>query len=163
MSARLEDFLTTLPALNGLPLDPDAFAGRVVLVVNTASRCGFTPQYEGLEALYQRYRDHGLVVLGCPCNQFGEQEPGDAAAITVFCQKNFGVTFPMSEKINVNGPHAHPLWQWLTATKPGFLGTRRIKWNFTKFLIDQNGRVVRRFAPQTKPEKLAARIEKLLG
>lgn len=163
MPERLADHLSRLSALDGRPLDPAHFAGRVVLVVNTASRCGFTQQYAALEALYRRYRERGLTVLACPCNQFGQQEPGGAGEIAAFCERNFGISFPVSEKLDVNGPNAHPLWRWLTASKAGLLGSRRIKWNFTKFLVDRDGRVVARYAPQTPPDKLVARIEKLLG
>jgi len=138
------------------------YQGKVMLVVNTASQCGFTPQYAGLEALHKKYAERGLVVLGFPCNQFGKQEPGDEAAIGAFCEKNYGVTFPMHAKIEVNGPGAHPLYRKLTREKKGLLGTERIKWNFTKFLVDRGGRVVGRFGPSTKPEKLERTIEELL-
>lgn len=138
------------------------YQGKVMLVVNTASQCGFTPQYAGLEALHKKYAARGLVVLGFPCNQFGKQEPGDEAAIGAFCEKNYGVTFPMHAKIEVNGPGAHPLYRKLTREKKGLLGTERIKWNFTKFLVDRGGRVVGRFGPSTKPEKLERTIEELL-
>ena len=138
------------------------YEGKVMLVVNTASQCGFTPQYAGLEALHKKYAERGLVVLGFPCNQFGKQEPGDEAAIGAFCEKNYGVTFPMHAKIEVNGPGAHPLYRKLTREKKGLLGTERIKWNFTKFLVDRGGRVVGRFGPSTKPEKLERTIEELL-
>lgn len=140
----------------------EAWRGRVLLIVNTASECGFTPQYAGLEALYRKLEPDGLTILGFPCNQFGGQEPGNAAEIGAFCQKNYGVTFPMFGKVDVKGPHAHPLFQYLTEAKPGILGTEAIKWNFTKFLIDRNGDPVARFAPQTKPEELEAPIRKLL-
>jgi glutathione peroxidase len=138
------------------------YAGKVMLIVNTASKCGFTPQYEGLEALYQKYRDRGLVVLGFPCNQFGEQEPGSASDIGSFCQRNYGVSFPMFEKIDVNGAGAHPLYRWLKKSARGVLGTERIKWNFTKFLLDRQGRVVDRFGSMRKPADLERRIEALL-
>ena len=141
-------------SLDGKPASLRDYAGKVMLVVNTASKCGFTPQYKGLEALYEKYRDKGLVVLGFPCNQFGEQEPGSAAEIGAFCEKNYGVSFPMFEKIDVNGDAAHPLYQWLKKSAPGLLGSERIKWNFTKFLLDRNGKVVERYAPMTKPEDL---------
>ena len=150
------------PTLGGTNLDLRQYAGRVVLVVNTASECGFTPQYAGLEALYEKYRDRGFVVLGFPCNQFGAQEPGDAAQIGEFCRRNYGVSFQMFGKIEVNGPGAHPLYRWLTHAAPGILGTKRIKWNFTKFLIGRDGKVVRRYAPLTKPQALAGDIESLL-
>jgi glutathione peroxidase len=149
--------------LQGQPADLSTHAGKVLLVVNTASQCGLIPQYAGLEALWKRYKDRGLVVLGFPCNQFGGQEPGDAEQIAGFCQKNYGVTFPMHEKVEVNGPGAHPLWQWLKEEAPGVLGTEGIKWNFTKFLLDRQGKVVKRYAPTTTPESLAADIEALLG
>jgi glutathione peroxidase len=149
-------------SLEGKPVALQEFTGKVMLVVNTASKCGFTPQYEGLEALYQKYRDRGLVILGFPCNQFGEQEPGSAVEIGSFCQKNYGVSFPMFEKIEVNGAGAHPLYQWLKQTAPGVLGTERIKWNFTKFLVDRRGGVVERYAPTTKPQDLSKDIEALL-
>jgi glutathione peroxidase len=138
------------------------FSGQVVLVVNTASKCGFTPQYEGLEALYRKYRAKGFAVLGFPCNQFGAQEPGDASEIAQFCSRTFDVTFPMFAKIDVNGPNAHPLFAFLKSEEPGVLGTEAIKWNFTKFLVDRNGAVVARFAPTTTPKELESEIEKLL-
>ena len=138
------------------------YPARAWLVVNTASRCGFTPQYKGLEALWQQYRERGLVVLGFPCNQFGAQEPGSSAEIAEFCELNFGVSFPLLAKLVVNGDGAHPLFAELKQRAPGLLGSRSIKWNFTKFLIDPQGKV-RRFAPTTKPEQLARRIEALLG
>ncbi len=138
------------------------YAGKVLLIVNTASQCGFTPQYAGLEALYQRYRERGLVVLGFPCNQFGAQEPGDASEIASFCQKNYGVSFPMFARIEVNGDNAHPLYQHLKKAAPGLLGSEAIKWNFTKFLVDRAGDVVQRYAPATAPDSIADDIEKLL-
>jgi glutathione peroxidase len=149
-------------SLEGKPVSLRDYDGKVMLIVNTASKCGFTPQYEGLEAIYKRYRDRGLVILGFPCNQFGEQEPGSADEIGAFCQKNYGVSFPMFEKIDVNGDNAHPLYRWLKKSAPGLLGSERIKWNFTKFLLDRKGAVVERYAPVTKPEDLAQDIEKLL-
>lgn len=136
--------------------------GRVVLVVNTASKCGFTPQYAGLEALWRSYGPRGLEVIAFPCNQFGGQEPGGAEEIAQFCQVNFGLSFPLMGKVDVNGPDAPPLWQWLKREAPGVFGTSRIKWNFTKFLIDRQGQVVRRFAPTVKPEVIAGAIEALL-
>ena len=141
------------------------FKGKVLLIVNTASQCGFTPQYAGLEALYRTYKQSGLEVLGFPCNQFGGQEPGTAADIGMFCERNYGVSFPMFAKIDVNGEKAHPLYRFLRKTKPGLLGplgSGAIKWNFTKFLVDRDGKVVDRFASTTRPESLAAQIEKLL-
>jgi glutathione peroxidase len=148
--------------LNGAPESLDAYRGRVLLIVNTASECGFTPQYAGLQALYERFKDRGFVVLGFPCNQFGGQEPGEGEQIASFCQKNYGVDFPMFEKIDVNGDDAHPLYRYLKSQAKGVLGTEAIKWNFTKFLVDREGRVVGRFAPTTKPEELASQIEALL-
>ncbi len=150
------------PLLDGSECALSSFAGKVLLIVNTASRCGFTPQYAGLEAIYQEYKDRGLVVLGFPCNQFGAQEPGSAAEISEFCQMNYGVSFPIFARIEVNGAGAHPLYQYLTSQVAGFLGTEAIKWNFTKFLVDRNGQPVARFAPQTLPAEMAADIEKLL-
>jgi glutathione peroxidase len=140
----------------------DAYRGQVLLIVNTASACGFTPQYAGLETLYEKLHGAGLTVLGFPCNQFGAQEPGAEAEIGAFCQKNYGVTFPMFAKIDVNGENAHPLYKYLKDAKPGLLGTEGIKWNFTKFLIDRGGEPVARFAPQTKPDELEAPVKKLL-
>lgn len=148
--------------LDGKPATLADFKGKVLLIVNTASECGFTPQFTGLEALYEKYRDRGFAVLGFPCNQFGEQEPGTAEQIGAFCQKNYGVTFPMFEKIDVNGDAAHPLYKWLKQSAPGVLGSERIKWNFTKFLLDRDGNVKARYAPVTKPEQLAQDIEALL-
>ena len=138
------------------------YAGKVLLIVNTASHCGFTPQYAGLEALYQKHQDRGLVVLGFPCNQFGAQEPGSESEIGAFCQKNYGVTFPMFAKIDVNGEHAHPLYQHLKKAAPGALGSEAIKWNFTKFLVSRDGQTVKRYASTTAPEALSEDIEKLL-
>jgi len=152
----------TATTLTGEEVGLEAWRGRVLLIVNTASQCGFTPQYAGLETLYKKLEPQGLSVLGFPCNQFGSQEPGSEAEISQFCQKNYGVTFPMFAKVAVNGPSAHELFQYLTRAKPGLLGTEAIKWNFTKFLIDREGEPVARFAPQTKPEELEAPIAKLL-
>lgn len=140
----------------------EAYRGRVLLVVNTASRCGFTPQYAGLEALHQRFESEGLSVLGFPCNQFARQEPGDSAAIREFCDSRYGVSFPMFEKIEVNGPAAHPLFQHLQAAAPGLLGTARIKWNFTKFLVGRDGAVLRRAGPAEKPHALEERVREAL-
>ncbi|WP_235737591.1 glutathione peroxidase [Nocardioides alcanivorans] len=156
----LSDFTAT--TLTGQEQPLSAYSGKVVLVVNTASKCGLTPQYEGLEELHRTYGDQGLVVLGFPCNQFASQEPGDEEAIGAFCERNYGVSFPMFAKVDVNGPRAHPLYQWLRDQKGGVLGDR-IKWNFTKFLIGRDGRVISRWAPATKPEKLVGDIEKALG
>jgi glutathione peroxidase len=139
------------------------FKGSVLLVVNTASKCGFTPQYAGLEALYKKYKDKGLVVLGFPSNQFGEQEPGADTEIAEFCEMNYGVTFPMFAKVDVNGKSAHPLFKYLTSTRKGLLGSEAIKWNFTKFLVGRDGTVLERYAPTTKPEDIAGDIEKALA
>ncbi|WP_066662554.1 MULTISPECIES: glutathione peroxidase [unclassified Sphingomonas] len=142
--------------------DLSEFAGKVLLIVNVASKCGFTPQYTGLEDLHRRYGERGFEVLGFPCNQFGAQEPGDAAEIANFCSLTYDVTFPVFGKIDVNGADAAPLYRWLKKQAPGLFGTEGIKWNFTKFLIDREGHVVERYAPQTKPEDIAADIERLL-
>ena len=147
--------------LSGETQDFAEYQGKALLIVNTASKCGFTPQYEGLEKLYQQYKDQGLVVIGFPCNQFGSQEPGDADDIGSFCQKNYGVTFPMMAKVDVNGKDAHPIYEWLKKQQGGFL-TDGIKWNFTKFLLNKDGQVVDRYASTTKPEALQADIENLL-
>lgn len=155
------DFNAT--ALDGQPVDLDRYRGKALLIVNTASACGFTPQYQGLEELQRRYADQGLVVLGFPCNQFGRQEQGSEAEIGAFCEKNYGVTFPMFSKIDVNGDDAHPLFRFLKGEAPGVLGTEAIKWNFTKFLVNREGAVVKRYAPATKPEELKDDIEKLLA
>ena len=136
--------------------------GKVVLVVNTASKCGFTPQYDGLEALYQKYKDQGFEVMAFPCNQFGGQEPGSADEIAEFCKVNFGLSFPLMAKVEVNGTGEAPLYSWLKSGAPGLMGTKSIKWNFTKFLIGRDGKVVRRYAPTDKPESLEKDIEKLL-
>jgi glutathione peroxidase len=138
------------------------YKGKVLLIVNTASKCGFTPQYKELQELYEQYRDRDFVVLGFPCNQFGHQEPGTEEEIEQFCQVNYGVTFPMFAKVDVNGENAHPLFEYLKEKAPGVLGTKAIKWNFTKFLVDRNGNVVARFASQTRPSELKSEIEKLL-
>ena len=139
------------------------FRGKPLLIVNTASACGFTPQFAGLEELHRRYGERGLVVLGFPCNQFGHQDPGSNDEIASFCQVNYGVSFPMMSKIDVNGAAAHPLYRWLTAEAPGLLGSKAIKWNFTKFLVGKDGRVLKRYAPQDAPEKLAKDIEAALA
>ncbi len=138
------------------------YAGKVLLIVNTASKCGFTPQYEGLEALHRKLGDQGFEVIGFPCNQFGAQEPGDAEEIASFCKLSYDVTFPIMQKIDVNGGDASPLFDWMKGEAPGLMGSKAIKWNFTKFLIDREGKVVRRFAPQDKPERIEADITKLL-
>ncbi|CAN0621803.1 Hydroperoxy fatty acid reductase gpx1 [Burkholderia multivorans] len=152
----------TAESLAGAPVSLDTYRGNVLLIVNTASECGFTPQYAGLQQLYSRFAARGFVVLGFPCNQFGKQEPGDAAQIGAFCERNFGVTFPMFAKIDVKGANAHPLYRYLTDEAPGIFGLKAIKWNFTKFLVDRQGNIVKRYAPSAKPEEIVADIEKLL-
>ncbi len=147
----------------GAPVDLAQYKGKVVLIVNTASKCGFTPQYKGLEQVYQQFKDQGAVVLGFPCNQFGGQEPGAEEEIGAFCEKNYGVSFPLFAKIDVNGDQAHPLFQHLKKAAPGLLGTEAIKWNFTKFLIKKDGKVYKRYAPSTTPQELVGDIEKLLA
>ncbi|WP_165322521.1 glutathione peroxidase [Rhizorhabdus phycosphaerae] len=149
-------------AIDGSEVSLDQYRDKVLLIVNTASKCGFTPQYDGLEKLHEELSDKGLVVLGFPCNQFGAQEPGDAEEIATFCRTSYDVKFPMFAKIDVNGPDAHPLYAWLKSKAKGVLGTEGIKWNFTKFLIDRNGQVVSRYAPITKPEAIKGDIEDLL-
>jgi glutathione peroxidase len=156
----LHDF--TVDDIHGKPVKLDRYKGKVLLVVNTASQCGFTPQYKGLEALYEKYKDKGLEVLGFPCNQFGAQEPGSADEIASFCEINYGVTFPLFAKVDVNGDKAAPVYQYLKAAKPGLLGTEAIKWNFTKFLVDRDGKVRQRFAPNDTPEAIAGDVEKAL-
>ena len=158
--ASLYDF--TVNDIHGKPVALDRYKGKVVLVVNTASKCGFTPQYKGLEALYRKYHDQGLEVLGFPCNQFGAQEPGSESEIEQFCEVNYGVTFPMFAKVDVNGDGAAPVYRFLKSAKPGLLGSEAIKWNFTKFLVDRGGKVVARFAPNDTPESIAGDVEKLL-
>lgn len=148
--------------LDGSAISLKQYRGQVLLIVNTASQCGFTPQYAALEQLYRTYRERGFAVLGFPCNQFGAQEPGQEAEIGAFCEKNFGVSFPLFAKIEVNGPQTHPLYRFLKKAKPGIFGWEKIKWNFTKFLVDREGAVVGRYAPATQPAELAAPIEKLL-
>ncbi len=152
-----------LKTIDGKAVAFGDFAGQALLIVNVASKCGFTPQYAGLEALHQRFRGRGFAVLGFPCDQFGHQEPGDEAAIQRFCTDKYAVTFPMFAKIEVNGDNTHPLFKALKQEAPGLLGTQAIKWNFTKFLLDRSRRVVRRYAPSEKPEKLAGDIEAALG
>ena len=152
----------TVETNTGEPFDLSDKLGKVLLVVNTASKCGFTPQYDGLEKLFDGYKDRGFEVLGFPCNQFGGQEPGDADEIAQFCKLNFGVTFPLMAKVEVNGDNASPLFDWMKAEAPGLMGSKGIKWNFTKFLIDREGNVVKRYAPQDTPERIAKDIEKLL-
>ena len=150
-------------SLSGAPVDLKKYRGKVLLIVNTASKCGFTPQYKGLEAVYQQFKDEGVEVLGFPCNQFGAQEPGGADEIGSFCEKNYGVTFPLFAKVDVNGDDAHPLFKHLKAKAPGLLGSEAVKWNFTKFLVKKDGTVFKRYAPQTEPKELMGDIEKLLA
>jgi len=149
--------------IDGQPRPLADYAGKVLLVVNVASKCGFTPQYEGLEQLWRTYRDRGLVVLGFPCDQFGHQEPGDEAEIRNFCALTYDVDFPLFSKIDVNGSNAHPLWKWLKEEKGGLLGIGAIKWNFTKFLVGRDGRVIKRYAPTEEPKSLARDIEAALA
>jgi len=149
--------------IDGTPVALSQFKGHVMLIVNTASACGFTPQFAGLETLHKTYADQGLVVLGFPCNQFGGQDKGSNDAIAEFCQLNYGVSFPMMAKIEVNGAHAHPLYQWLCAEAPGLLGTKAIKWNFTKFLVGKDGQVIKRYAPTDAPASLAGAIKAALA
>ncbi|MGH8807245.1 MAG: glutathione peroxidase [Noviherbaspirillum sp.] len=150
-------------SLRGAPVDLARYRGKVLLIVNTASDCGFTPQYKGLEAVYQQFKDKGVEVLGFPCNQFGKQEPGSADEIGAFCERNYGVSFPLFAKIDVNGDDAHPLFKHLKSEAPGLMGTEAIKWNFTKFLVKKDGTVFKRYAPQTEPKELLKDIEKLLA
>ena len=150
-------------SIAGKPADFSAQRGKVFLVVNTASACGFTPQFGGLEKLWEDYRERGLVVVGFPSNEFGGQDPGNNEEISSFCQLNYGVSFPMMAKVKVNGSDAHPLWKWLKGEKPGFLGTELIKWNFTKFLVGRDGQVLKRYAPNDAPENLRGDIEKALA
>jgi glutathione peroxidase len=149
-------------SIDGQEIALTDYAGKVLLIVNTASKCGFTPQYDGLEALYEKYRERGFVVMGFPCNQFGAQEPGGEKEIAEFCSLRFNIAFPMFAKIDVNGSNADPLYKFLKEAKPGLLGSESIKWNFTKFLVDRKGNVVERYAPTTKPEAIATTIEELL-
>jgi glutathione peroxidase len=153
----------TATGLSGAPVDLAQYKGKVLLIVNTASACGFTPQYKGLEEVYRQFRDKGVVVLGFPCNQFGGQEPGTESEIGAFCEKNYGVTFPLFAKVDVNGDAADPLFKQLKKDAPGLLGTEAIKWNFTKFLVGKDGKVAKRYAPSTKPEELTGDIERLLA
>lgn len=155
------DFQPALP--DATPAALEQYRGKVALIVNTASKCGFTPQYQGLEDIYRRFKEQGVVVLGFPCNQFGGQEPGSAEEIGAFCEKNYGVSFPLFAKIDVNGDNADPLFQFLKGEAPGLLGSKAIKWNFTKFLVRKDGTVFKRYAPATKPEELVDDIEKLLA
>ena len=150
-------------AIDGTPTSLSAQRGCVLLIVNTASACGFTPQFAGLEDLWKTYGERGLTVIGFPCNQFGSQDPGSNPEIGAFCQKNYGVSFPMMSKVDVNGPNAHPLWKWLCAEAPGLLGTKAIKWNFTKFLVGRDGQVIKRCAPTDTPASLKSDIEAALS
>ena len=158
--ASIYDF--TVNDIHGKPVKLDRYRGKVMLVVNTASECGFTPQYKGLEAVYEKLHDKGLEVLGFPCNQFGGQEPGSEKEIAQFCELNYGVTFPMFAKVDVNGNNTAPLYKFLKSEKPGLLGSEAIKWNFTKFLVDREGNVVKRYAPNDTPESIAKDLEKTL-
>jgi glutathione peroxidase len=158
--ASVYDF--TVNDIHGKPVKLDKYRGKLLLIVNTASECGFTPQYKGLETMYEKLHDKGLEVLGFPCNQFGGQEPGGEKEIAQFCERNYGVTFPMFAKVDVNGDKAAPLYKFLKAEKPGLLGSEAIKWNFTKFLVDRTGNVVKRYAPNDTPESIAKDVEKAL-
>jgi glutathione peroxidase len=149
--------------IQGQPVELGQFKGQVLLIVNTASECGFTPQFKGLQGLFDRYAERGFAVVGFPSNEFGGQDPGSNDEIASFCEMNYGVSFPMMAKVEVNGGNAHPLWKWLKGEKPGFLGTEAIKWNFTKFLVGKDGQVIKRYAPQDEPEKLAKDIEAALA
>jgi glutathione peroxidase len=160
LTPSIYDFSVT--TLEGQPLNLSTYKNKVLLIVNTASQCGFTPQYQGLQALYDKYASQGLEILGFPCNQFGQQEPGSASEIQSFCETRFGVKFPLFQKVDVNGSNAHPLFQYLTKAAPGLFGTETVKWNFTKFLVDRNGKVVERYASMAKPEDLDRAIQKLL-
>ena len=155
------DFTAT--SITGQPVSLDQYRGKVLLIVNTASKCGFTPQFEGLEKLWQAHGEHGLVVLGFPCNQFGSQDPGSDSEIASFCQLNYGVSFPMMSKVDVNGANADPLYQWLVQEAPGILGTKAIKWNFTKFLVGRDGKVLGRYAPTDTPKGLTEDIARALA
>jgi glutathione peroxidase len=150
-------------SIEGKPAHLSTQRGKVMLIVNTASECGFTPQFAGLETLWKTYRDEGLVVVGFPSNEFGAQDPGDNAGIASFCELNYGVSFPMMGKVQVNGDNAHPLWKWLTAEVPGLLGTEAIKWNFTKFLVGKDGKVLKRYAPNITPASITKDIEAALA
>lgn len=159
----MDAFDFSVTGSDGTPVDLADYRGHVLLIVNTASKCGFTPQFEGLETLWRDFGERGLTVLGFPCNQFASQDPGSDAEIVEFCQRNYGVTFPMMAKIDVNGQDADPLFQWLTEQVPGFMGSKRIKWNFSKFLVGRDGRVIRRYSPSDEPATLAADIEAALA
>jgi glutathione peroxidase len=161
-SAAMTIYDIEVQTLDGQPTTLAAFRNQVLLIVNVASKCGFTPQYRGLEQLYRQHRTRGFAVLGFPCNQFGHQEPGDADEIKKFCSLNYDISFPLFAKVEVNGSHAHPLFEYLKSAQPGVLGTEAIKWNFTKFLIDRHGQVIKRYAPTETPESIAKDIETLL-
>ncbi len=161
MTDTVYDFTCASPS--GKPISLKDYEGKVILIVNTASKCGFTPQFAGLEKLYEDYKDRNFVILGFPCNQFGKQDPGSNDEITEFCQLNYGVSFPMFGKIEVNGSDADPLFQYVKKEAPGILGSQKIKWNFTKFLVDSSGKVTKRYPPITKPEEIASDIEGLLA
>ncbi len=160
MSSPIYDFSS--PSLEGQPVEMSAYRDQVLLIVNTASQCGFTPQYKGLQALHDKYADRGFAVLGFPCNQFGQQEPGNATDIQSFCETRYGVSFPLFQKIDVNGANAHPLFKYLEKAAPGIFGTEAIKWNFTKFLVDRNGKVVKRYGSTTEPKDIDRDIAALL-
>lgn len=159
-SSSIYDFSAN--SLEGQPVSLSTFKDKVLLIVNTASQCGFTPQYQGLQSIYNKFETQGFAVLGFPCNQFGQQEPGTATEIQSFCETRFGVTFPLFEKVDVNGSNAHPLFKYLTKSAPGIFGTEGIKWNFTKFLVDRSGKVVKRYPSTTKPEEIEKDIQALL-
>jgi glutathione peroxidase len=160
LAPSIYDFSVT--TIEGQPLSLSTYKNKVLLIVNTASQCGFTPQYQGLQVLYDKYASQGLEILGFPCNQFGQQEPGSASEIQSFCETRFGVKFPLFQKVDVNGNNAHPLFQYLTKAAPGLFGTETVKWNFTKFLVDRSGKVIERYASMAKPEDLDKAIQKLL-
>ena len=160
MSSTVYDFSAT--SIEGQPVEMSTYRDKVLLIVNTASQCGFTSQYQGLQALHDKYASRGLAVLGFPCNQFGQQEPGSATDIQTFCEKRFGVSFPLFQKIDVNGSNAHPLYQYLEKAAPGIFGTEGIKWNFTKFLVDGSGKVINRYGSTTEPKDIERDIEALL-
>ncbi len=159
MSPSIYDF--SAQSIDGQTVPLSNYKDKILLIVNTASQCGFTPQYQGLQSLYEKYASQGLEVLGFPCNQFGQQEPGNATEIQSFCETRFGVSFPLFQKIDVNGSNAHPLYKYLTKAAPGIFGTAGIKWNFTKILVDRSGKVIKRYPPMTKPENLSKDIEAL--
>ncbi|MNJ92753.1 Hydroperoxy fatty acid reductase gpx1 [compost metagenome] len=161
MNKNLHSF--AVKAADGSEVSLDKYQGKAVVIVNVASKCGFTPQYKGLEELYEKFKDQGLVILGFPCNQFGSQEPGSDQEIQQFCSLNYGVSFPVMSKIDVNGDKADPLYKWLKESAPGFLGTEMIKWNFTKFLVGKDGQVIKRYAPQDEPKNMTQDVQKALA